>query len=285
MKKELLAALTSLVMMVSLAPTVSFAVELEGEKPESVEEIACVVEEVTGTCDVIDDIEKNDDEFIVETENMSVIIPEEGDESITIEREDGNQISMELPEEFASAEGEIVDDDIIVYDNDGNVSAAIQGVQEEKDDIVYEGIRSLITIENADAPHDYSFDFDIPEGCILKDVDGYIYIVNENAGDESEVIGMIEPAWAKDANGESVNTYYSVRNNTLVQTVEFDEDSAFPIVADPNIISVIKLAVKASHYNAHRSYTVYSTRNGKRYKVTYKAIPRSQCYLCKYNSY
>lgn len=58
--------------------------------------------------------------------------------------------------------------------------------------------------------------------------------IDEEDGEETvEVMGVIAPAWAKDANGNSVNTSYIINGNTLTQSVEFDENSAFPIVADP----------------------------------------------------
>lgn len=47
----------------------------------------------------------------------------------------------------------------------------------------------------------------------------------------------------------------------------------------------VTLTVKVSHYNAHKSYDKIVTRQGKKYRVVYQAIPRSDCYLCKYNSY
>lgn len=45
---------------------------------------------------------------------------------------------------------------------------------------------------------------------------------------------IFEPAWAKDANGESLNSYYKIEGNSLIQVVDFDENTAFPVVADPS---------------------------------------------------
>lgn len=114
----------------------------------------------------------------------------------------------------------------------------------------------MITIENANAPKKYSFDFELHNGySLVKDYDyedeydnwdcGAIYVVDE----KNEVVSTIDPAWAKDAKGNNVYTYYEVKGNTLVQHVDFDANSVFPIVADPT-----------SHPN--KTYYFYLTREG-----------------------
>ncbi|XRG78987.1 hypothetical protein V5E38_01290 [Rossellomorea sp. GAMAL-10_SWC] len=57
---------------------------------------------------------------------------------------------------------------------------------------------------------------------------------------------VFSPAWAKDANGNSVPTKYTVDGNTLIQTVEFNENSVFPIIADPDWIRIGKCATAIS---------------------------------------
>lgn len=302
MKKKILTMIVSVAMVVTFIPIFAFAGEnsdatLQDEPAvvlDDAEAVADVIENVVGDNDVIDDVEDEGD-FVVEGEYSEIVIPEDASGEVTIESCTEDVISMELPEEFSDIGGELAGDGTIVYaEEETDAALAVQAVQELQDDICLDGFRSLITIENAQAQHDYSFHFDLPEGAKLVQDGDYINIINENnmvadengENPEPELLGVIEPAWARDANGVSINTFYTINGNTLTQTVEFDENSAFPIVADPNLITtVIKLAVKASHYNAHRSYTVFSTKNGKRYKVTYKAIPKKNCYLCKYKSY
>ncbi len=46
-------------------------------------------------------------------------------------------------------------------------------------------------------------------------------------------VATIEAPWAKDANGESVPTSYKLDGNDIVQTVETNDKTAFPVVADP----------------------------------------------------
>lgn len=114
-------------------------------------------------------------------------------------------------------------------------------------------VKSMIVIGDSSSPDRYAFEFDLPNNYkILKGEDyfsspeakdGFLYIVdmsnmtvNEATGEKyPESIAFIYPAWAKDADGNDIDTKYEVKGNRIIQTVKFDESSSFPIVADPNI--------------------------------------------------
>lgn len=51
----------------------------------------------------------------------------------------------------------------------------------------------------------------------------------------SQPIATIAPAWAVDAEGQSLPTRYEVQGSTLVQVVETSSDTAFPVTADPSL--------------------------------------------------
>lgn len=55
---------------------------------------------------------------------------------------------------------------------------------------------------------------------------GAVFILNQNG----DIVSTIEPAWAKDAKGEQVKTEYIIRENTLLQTVEFDKIANFQLL-------------------------------------------------------
>lgn len=242
MKRKLIAVITVIMMVVTLVPTFAFAgggtdaraqgtegtdvVTQENELEivlEDAEDVADIVEDATGTNDIIDDVQETGDEFLVEGEDSEVSIPKDGDGEVSLDSQNSESISMKIPKMFSEREGELAGEGTVAYTSENlDASAAVQGIQEKQDDIVLDGFRSLITIENADAPHDYSFEFDLPNGCILVEdgeyiniVDGNNMVVDENGENaEPEVIGVIDPAWAKDANGESVNTNYDINGNT-----------------------------------------------------------------------
>lgn len=289
MKGKLVAVVTTVAMTVALMPTFSFALnddvlsenaevimQEDSESEDSItqedtielsdaEDVAEIVEILANTQDVLSDVDEGDDELIVAGENSEIIIPEDGDGEVAIEGEDGETFAMSLPKQFSSMDGELAGDGTVVYNNDSShVSAVVQGVQEEQGDIVLEGFRSLVIIENADAPHKYDFEFNLPEGCKLV-IDGeYINIVNENnmITDENgeqfyEIIGSIDPAWAKDSNGYSVDTYYRLNGNTISQVVEFNAESAFPIIADPTATAKPKSKyVSTKSINCNISHSV-----------------------------
>ncbi|MGC4154954.1 MAG: hypothetical protein QM628_18190 [Propionicimonas sp.] len=50
-------------------------------------------------------------------------------------------------------------------------------------------------------------------------------------------VALIEAPWAVDANGRALKTRYELEGDTLVQVIETDESTAFPVVADPGIVA------------------------------------------------
>jgi hypothetical protein len=55
------------------------------------------------------------------------------------------------------------------------------------------------------------------------------------AGSDGAFIAGIDAPWAVDANGNDLETYYTVDGTTLTQHVEFTNETAFPVVADPTV--------------------------------------------------
>jgi hypothetical protein len=91
--------------------------------------------------------------------------------------------------------------------------------------------RSLVT---PDAPVQYEYDLDVPEGGQVVDASGGAFAVLEASG---EPLALILPLWAKDANGTDVATRYTLDGNTLVQTVDHTQPGlAYPVVADPQVV-------------------------------------------------
>lgn len=95
------------------------------------------------------------------------------------------------------------------------------------------GSQTLISIESAAAPDTYSFPLEAPAGTVtqLKD-DGSVSFIDS----DGEFVGGVKTPWAYDANGAKVPTSFELVNDNLIQTVEFDETTAFPVTADPNTV-------------------------------------------------
>jgi hypothetical protein len=50
---------------------------------------------------------------------------------------------------------------------------------------------------------------------------------------QSQQIGLIDIPWAVDADGDSVDTHYEITDDGILQVVDFDKDTAFPVTVDP----------------------------------------------------
>ena len=229
----------------------TFATETTCESQVFEESQASLVEFLVGTDDVNDDIDNRGNNLTVEGEGLNLVIPKQGSEQISLETLDGEHLTIGMPKDVDNTTAVVSEKGTIVYNEEDSVSIAVQAIQEEQDGLTIEGVRSMIVINDANAPQTYEFKYNLPQGYELmtaeeyygekNEEEGWVYIVDKNnaytdaESDEEffDIIAVIEPAWAKDANGNSVNTSYKVRNNVLVQTVYFNKDSSFPIVADP----------------------------------------------------
>lgn len=232
---------------------------------KNAEECAEIVEDIAGTDDVSTDIVEERDSYEIEGEYESIDIPIDGSESIEISgNESGDStIEMGLPEEVEDVEGIMTDSGTIVYDSDEDVVVSVQANQYTCDNEVTSVVKELITIESCNAPREYEFDFDLPEGHALAldynvDIEaiseyacGAVYILNEF----DIPVSYIEPAWAVDSKGEKIDTWYSIDGDTLIQVVDFSDESSFPILADPKHMS-------KTHYETK---TVKNNKNGREF--------------------
>lgn len=92
------------------------------------------------------------------------------------------------------------------------------------------GSQTLISIPNANAASEYRFPLEVPSGgSVQLQLDGSVNILNA-AG---TAIGGITEPWAVDANGKAIETNFTFEGNTLIQRVSFNENTAFPVTADP----------------------------------------------------
>ena len=135
---------------------------------------------------------------------------------------------------------------VVVYDNN-NGSSTIPVAHSD-------GVVQISTvIETASAPRAYSYPIALPGGANLSlNEDGSVTIASP---DESYQVGIAAP-WAKDANGDAVSTHYEVAGDVLTQIVEFDTATAFPVVADP---SVITTTYTYSRADVERMWNTYQT--------------------------
>lgn len=165
---------------------------------------------------------------------------------------------MKLPIEASDDDGILTKNGTMIYGKeDDAVTIGVQPLKDETGNVSFEGVRTLITINESTASKEYTFAYDLPEGySLITAKDYYCDIidneaVNENDYDTGEVYivnkdnvidTVIDAAWAVDANGNDVDTYYVVNENILTQVVNFDEKTTFPVIADPSAWKIAKCA-------------------------------------------
>lgn len=93
-----------------------------------------------------------------------------------------------------------------------------------------DGFSVLIEVTSNDSDGVYTFDIGLPNGARLVLTDeGSVDVL----GDNRYTLGTFETPWALDANGNNVPTQFKVDGNSITQTIETDENTIYPVVADP----------------------------------------------------
>lgn len=97
----------------------------------------------------------------------------------------------------------------------------------------FNGVRVLTAIGSSDAPEDYSYTFDVPDGTqLVESHEGNLYSLVDPEGLR---IGTFSAPWAVDSAGKSIETSFSWSGSTLTQHVDLGDDSiTFPVIADPD---------------------------------------------------
>lgn len=77
------------------------------------------------------------------------------------------------------------------------------------------------------------FDNAILTEAVNSDGEKGVAVLNS---DQSELMAIVNPAWAKDATGRELETHFEIRDNVLIQHVSHqDENVQYPVVADPYV--------------------------------------------------
>lgn len=97
-------------------------------------------------------------------------------------------------------------------------------------------------ISSASAPSAYSYKLKLPtgyspyiqrNGSVVIEADSVV--MSGSAPAKATTLGFIDPAWAKDANGVSVPSSYSIQGDVITQHVNLRGVTAYPVVADPKV--------------------------------------------------
>lgn len=208
--------------------------------PTVAEETSSAVKKAAGTSDVVvAGAGDADSVSITRTSNGVVHVPAKAHGAIAV-KSDASNVSIGLPATTNNAGVKDSSGTVVYADASASTDVAVQPTQD--------GVRTLIVIKKPSAAREYRFPVAGPAGSRLmtgSDLFGADYTTGEVFlvhSDRNTILGVFDPAWAKDANGNAVPTSYRVEGRDLVQTISFTSKTAFPVVADPNWWAVAKCA-------------------------------------------
>jgi hypothetical protein len=90
-------------------------------------------------------------------------------------------------------------------------------------------MQTIIVFDSAKAANEVSFRLDVTSDLTpaFRSTGAIDYVNSDGVA----VAGLVAP-WAVDANGHNLPTHFTLSGNSLTQYVEFNENTAFPVIAD-----------------------------------------------------
>jgi hypothetical protein len=209
---------------------------IAADSPDPSQTSAAVVERATGTADLADRPASSPGGAFttaVPVEHggsVTVAAPGRATGSVEVQGPEGGTLGLGLPV-TNNVSGVLAGSGTVVYPD----AAAATDVAVQATDTG--AVRALVTLKDRTASTIQRFDLDLPDAAeLVPDGEGGFQIVQGGDGaDGGRAVGAIDAPWAKDARGESVPTHYTLDGDTLVQTIDTDGSTVFPVVADPRI--------------------------------------------------
>ncbi|MGC2872858.1 hypothetical protein ACDL92_06205 [Ihubacter sp. mB4P-1] len=176
-------------------------------------------------------LEKLKANFHVDGVDNKIVIPKTGSDNLMIEGSE--KIEIKLPECINNVNGYIDNNKTLYYDS--NIAMIkVMPLQERQGELIFDGIRSDIIIKHINSPQQYEYKYTLENNYYLISAreysgenSGEIYIIDK----EDNIIAVIDPPHAQDADGNKVDTHYELYGNTLKQVIEPNKTTVFPIVA------------------------------------------------------
>lgn len=178
--------------------------------------------------------------------------------------ESNTSISVAFPPEAAVGAAVVADDGTVVYGAQGSSSAdvAVHLIEDGS-------VRVQTVLSSPDAPHEFTYALEVPEGTVLTvEEDGSVIGLDAEG---NFIVGARAP-WAKDSAGQQVPTSYRVEGSSIIQTVTELDSELYPIVADPWLfIDLIEKVVWASDlWQYSPTAKVYPTWYGRHSPIAAK---------------
>lgn len=163
---------------------------------------------------------------------LTVTVPRNPADDVTIANPETGVVGIGLPQADSAGAAQRLDDGAVVYPGGGASSNAVIPTAR--------GVQLLTVIEDVTAPEKYDYPLTLPEGAHLQTLGSGVEVVDA----DGDTLIVLTSAWAKDARGVLIPTRYELEGNTVVQVIEHTsvDDVAYPVVADPNWLSLVTTA-------------------------------------------
>lgn len=223
--RKLKSVMVALFSSLSLAGGAVSAAAVEDQEFNSVsaEDVVRALENINP--DALDsdvNIDEGSDSYQVQSDDVSVRIPKDSGESVNFSSHSG-EVDISIPFSGSSNEWEVISENSFYFGSEEGVAttASIRDGSSIQFHSVISGPESSTLVK---------YDINIVEGGDIDiDEEGFVSIVNS----DGDLIAGVAPAWAKDASGADVPTWYEVRDGSLVQVIQHNEGYQYPVVADP----------------------------------------------------
>jgi len=160
---------------------------------------------------------------VATVEGTTVAVPKSASNGVQLTT-GGEQIGISLPTTSGTQTGTVTAPGIVAYPTtSGDVANAVQTDEAG-------AVRFLTVLKDADAPEEFQYNLDLPEGSsITKEDDGSLTVHTPTGA------YTVSQPWAHDANGQHVWTQYFTDGESTIDLVvnHHGEDLAYPITADP----------------------------------------------------
>lgn len=179
-------------------------------------DLASTSDEVTTTSDT--------DSAVISTINGTTVdVPKSAGAGITVQA-NGQTIGIDMPNTSGTQAGTVTAPGIVSYPTtSGDTANAVQADESG-------ATRFLTVIKDADAPEEFQYSLDLPEGSTITKEDDGSLTVHTPASDYT-----VAAPWAHDANGAHVWTQWFTDGESTIDLVvnHHGEDVTYPITADP----------------------------------------------------
>lgn len=190
---------------------------------QEVEEISQVLSELPDTEPVA----------IGEINENGISIPNTADDNIVLPTVDGD-ISLAIPVEEDTEYESLNNGDAVAPGHDPYTNLIVQDFTPVELQGQMDGVRILATLDSPEANPLIEFELDLPDMAqVVFHEDNTAEIHNA----EGQLLAAVGPAWAVDATGKEVPTWYEYEDGHFYQYIDhLSGDYAYPIVADPAFV-------------------------------------------------